>query len=1583
MSMKKLLCPSILLLLLTLGNTFSAFSITTATTAAGAWTTAGNWNNGVPAGADIATVNTGNAMTGVGALALTSGGYYTIKANLSGGTSLSVASGSTFEVQAGTSTFSGAGTISGTLIVRSGATLNINTSITFSAGAIILIEAGGTLHTGGSFTNNSTSGVQVDGLISAAGGAANNGTIYGNGNVTSAGAMSNAGTMFGTTGGLGCAFSCNGNTLCATNTITASSPLCSGGAVSVISGNAGLGSYQWQSSATGADASYANIGVTTQNYTPGAVSTTTYYRRKFTLTLGLCTTNSPAIAVIMPTVSVSPATVSACANASSTVITATPLGGTSPYTYSWSPATNLTSTTVANPTASPTSTTTYTVSVHDNNNCGNATATSVFTITPLPAISQIPASLQSRYKLDGNALDAQGVNNGTLQNAPTATADRFGNANSAYSFDGSSQYISTTVSYTNPNQFSIAVWFQTTTSVGGRLVGFGDASTGASGNRDRMAWMDNTGNLVFAVNPGTGYELTSPKSYNDGSWHQLVITCSSTAGHGTNMYVDGALVATNTSALGGQNYTGYWRINYDGIGWTDSPTSNYFKGAMDDVMIFNAELTSGNITTLYNTPDGAGSNNPVCLGGSLNLTSTTIAGATYNWSGPNTFSSASQNPTVSNMSSVNEGVYAVTVTKGGCSSTAYATAKIDYTLGTSITQIPSSGKIANYKFNGNANDAAGINQGSLQNAPTLTTDRFGVSNAAYSFDGSTQYVSTSQSYTNPNDLSESIWFKTTTTNGGKLIGFGNTQTGGSTVFDRHIYMDNSGLVYFGVNPLSGRITINSTSSYNDGNWHLATATLSSTTGIVLYIDGTSVASSATPLGGQNNTGYYKIGYDAIGATWPSNPTSTYFNGALDDVLIYSRALTSTEVKTLYNGPDGPGQNGPVCVGNTLTFSAPTVGGATYSWTGPGTLLPSSSVQNPTMTYAVADAGTYTLNVTAGGCISRAYTIVFSNTSAAGQWTGNTNNSWQTAGNWCGGVLPTSTTDVIIPAVVTLPTNSATADVRNITINTSATLTNASTGILNVNGNFTNNGTFTDNSIYNSAGVVNFVGSSAQTISGATTFSNVTLNNVSGLTLNSTSTINGILMLTAGTLATGGNLNQNLYNGAISGTGSGATSGNIRFFKYIYGDRYHYLSSPIPGITVSDWSDNVLTTGHLFSYNETVKDTSAKTGWTAVNSGPLNNITGYALFFPRWYNLNTIDVTGNYTHGTASISSDTLTNTKTTVPVVKAAADGWNLMGNPYPSTIDWSSVGITKTGLDNAIYIWDGRTNRYLSYVSGIGTNGGTQYIGSMQGFFVKVSTAGGKGFLTISNSARITSTLKDVWRTEEGANKILRLTVANGADADETIIRFADEASEQFDAELDAYKLTNDSNVPSVFSVSPLADYSVNSLPSALTQKTIPLQLNVVLDADYQWTADLSGFASNESFTLEDRLLGVTQNLSDNPTYHVELDSGNYAGRFYLQYTSGRQSTVTANTSANNNTSGIEIGTLQQNVFLLFTNQSSGTANVAVFDALGKPVYNFENATIDAGRIDFALPDISNGVYVVKVQTAIASKAQQVFIQK
>jgi hypothetical protein len=165
---------------------------------------------------------------------------------------------------------------------------------------------------------------------------------------------------------------------------------------------------------------------------------------------------------------------------------------------------------------------------------------------------------------------------------------------------------------------------------------------------------------------------------------------------------------------------------------------------------------------------------------------------------------------------------------------------------------------------------------------------------AVALDGSSGQLWSTQALSGPQTFTVQVWFATTTWSGGKLVGFGNGSGGAtSSQFDRHIYMLNSGQLAFGV--YNGATTaIITPYRFNDGAWHLATATFSASTGMALYVDGQRMAVNTGVTTAESNTGYWRVGYDNLNS-WPNSPASSFFRGSLAHVSIFDTALSATEV----------------------------------------------------------------------------------------------------------------------------------------------------------------------------------------------------------------------------------------------------------------------------------------------------------------------------------------------------------------------------------------------------------------------------------------------------------------------------------------------------------------------------------------------------------------------------------------------------------------------------------------------------------------------------------------------------------------
>ncbi|MGE3801255.1 MAG: LamG-like jellyroll fold domain-containing protein [Candidatus Kapaibacterium sp.] len=252
-------------------------------------------------------------------------------------------------------------------------------------------------------------------------------------------------------------------------------------------------------------------------------------------------------------------------------------------------------------------------------------------------------------------------------------------------------------------------------------------------------------------------------------------------------------------------------------------------------------------------------------------------------------------------------------------------------------QVPTSGLVLYYPFSGNSNDGSGNGHNATPvNGPNLTRDRFGQLNRAYTFDGVNDYFRVTNHadflFDTGSSFTISVWFRTcmpSDDRGKRPCFFGIPKTQGSVSSeDKKGY----GLNYFNQDPRSVEAhgettpaagTAGSGISYltnmqlNDGLWHHAVFVLNYTTKTeILYVDNTSYSESFTfafpPV---NRTANPSDAYIGTNPRFIGTVVAEHFHGDIDDIRVYNRALTTTEVNALYT------ESGwPTSLNRTLNFN---------------------------------------------------------------------------------------------------------------------------------------------------------------------------------------------------------------------------------------------------------------------------------------------------------------------------------------------------------------------------------------------------------------------------------------------------------------------------------------------------------------------------------------------------------------------------------------------------------------------------------------------------------------------------------------
>lgn len=581
-----------------------------------------------------------------------------------------------------------------------------------------------------------------------------------------------------------------------------------------------------------------------------------------------------------------------------------------------------------------------------------------------------------------------------------------------------------------------------------------------------------------------------------------------------------------------------------------------------------------------------------------------------------------------------------------------------------------------------------------------------------------------------------------------------------------------------------------------------------------------------------------------------------------------------------------------------------------------------------------------------------------------------NGAWNDPTTWDCNCTPAVNQNVIVNDTVTLNANYTLSEGAFIDVNTNAFLTIDNGHELNVVGSFNNSGKIN--------GHVSLDGTMANFIrmGDVDVFE---VNNPAGILLIDDASINSKLILTDGSLNTNGNdltLVSNAEKTAMVVEGSGSVIGPVIYQRYLNNIMgFHYITSPVSDATVNELADDFpldLNAGfpHLYYYDETDTSTHSADGWTAPSNTnhPMGVAEGYAAYFMAGSGI-TLDVRGQLNSGTINIPLS-FTPNSTTNDSASCPPEGWNLIGNPYASPLNFDLVvQEAPPEMEHAIYMWDPVTKSYVSYVDGISSPAGVRpIIPAMQAFWVKVSD---NTTLTLNNHMRVTDhqdTANVFYKAAPSANPLMRLELSGQNKTSEVIVRFHPNATDNYDKAYDAYYMPgSDPNIIELACLTADGPLTINSLPS-YQSTPVEVHLYFAVSVSGTYTLDITEFQyfdPNDQIILEDHLLGTTHVLN-NGSYTFTGDPNNTSRRFTLIINPALVSNVNQILSNDQ----IKVYKNQQNLVLEFPEANTSDQQILIYNQLGQLVHQ---TMLSRGQKTYVLDDLnlnSPSIYFVEIES-------------
>jgi hypothetical protein len=596
-------------------------------------------------------------------------------------------------------------------------------------------------------------------------------------------------------------------------------------------------------------------------------------------------------------------------------------------------------------------------------------------------------------------------------------------------------------------------------------------------------------------------------------------------------------------------------------------------------------------------------------------------------------------------------------------------------------------------------------------------------------------------------------------------------------------------------------------------------------------------------------------------------------------------------------------------------------------------------------------GTGPLSIQAGDSVKVAFALVLGNTLADlqnaaddaqhyydqyfGTWTGAVSTNWSTGGNWLSGSVPASGADIRIPDVSlqsgNFPMIAGSVQANKLHILPNAQISISGSGTITTENTLTNQGTFT---IEN----------------------------------------NGALVQTV--------------NSQLAGSGNFLVKRNLPT-----SDRFHYIGSPINNAAVGSFgitpvpvngsngdqlipqpSCNALSLENGSPWcnllelreNAAAIHNCSQSLWHIKSAGNLENGRGYAAM--AYTGPSNMTFTGTVNNGSVSFNGLGNTGGTLTDPLSGSISRGWHLVSNPYPSPITFGALhgSLTSMGFGAQIQIWNAAANTWIPSVS-------NAIIPAFQGFQIRNSGATTLNFQT-TNALRTANTNSFYSMPWE---HFLTVSLENGTDAMQTHLFFHGDATDGYDAGLEANRLFGTAEKPVIYTkIGETEKMAFNGL-APLNGEYKTVDLGVYFGNNPGTFAlrfqDLNTL-ENVTVTLEDKKLGTFEQAHEGWTYSFTTEINDAEDRFRIHFNLPDQAGVE---NSENSEFQIYPNPAEDFFHLKIKNQHLGY-RVFLYDMSGKQMNTF---SIPAGvtTLSSGTAELSPGLYWLSLTETSGEKRRHV----